>query len=433
MQQTLLQQIQETFNSFQNNLNDSLHNGLQGKRQAALQHFLELGFPTSALEDWKYSNPAKIVEHIKSIASPQKTAAVHSINVPPAPFESNVVVLYNGQYIAEKSAFLDKSLQVCSLENALEQAKNTAVHEVFNQIADSEQAAWVALNTAFAQGVWIQVPPHTSLQYPVYLLFLYDNPQAQQLRQSRCLVHIADHSEAVFYEEHRNLGTTALYTNQVTEIRAADHSTTEYVQIQNEASQAAYFGSTNTAIAADAVFKIFTLSLKGNWLRNDLNLHLTANNASCYLNGLYVADEKQFMDNHTFVNHIQPNCYSNEIYKGIATDKAKTVFNGKIKVHIDAQKTNAYQQNRNILLSDTAQMFAKPQLEIFADDVKCSHGCTIGQLNEAALFYMRARGISEASARRLLLQGFASEVVHGISHAALRDYALKLIGEKMVG
>ena len=141
MQQTLLQQIQETFNSFQNNLNDSLHNGLQGKRQAALQHFLKLGFPTPALEDWKYSNPAKIVEHIKSIASPQKTAAVHSINVPPAPFESNVVVLYNGQYIAEKSIFLDKSLQVCSLENALEQAKNTAVHEVFNQIADSEQAA----------------------------------------------------------------------------------------------------------------------------------------------------------------------------------------------------------------------------------------------------------------------------------------------------
>ncbi|MGZ5303232.1 MAG: Fe-S cluster assembly protein SufD, partial [Bacteroidia bacterium] len=288
-----------------------------------------------------------------------------------------------------------------------------------------------AANTAYArQGVFIYVPRGKKMSLPVHVLYI-SGANEKPFVQLRNLIVAEESAEVTVVENYQSVGDGESFLNVVTEISAAPNANVEHYKIQLENNQANHVNLTQIHQQKDSTVRNFTVALGGNILRNDLNYTLDDQNCEAYLNGLYVSADSQLIDNHSFVDHAKPNCYSNEFYKGIMMHKSTAVFNGKIMVRPDAQKTNAYQSNKNILLSPEAKINAKPQLEIFADDVKCSHGATTGQLDEEALFYMRSRGIGEEDARAILTFAFAEDVLFDIKIEPLRAFLEAKVEEKL--
>jgi Fe-S cluster assembly protein SufD len=251
------------------------------------------------------------------------------------------------------------------------------------------------------------------------------------LSQPRTLVHIAEGAQVQITETYATLGQSAAFTNQVIEVVVEKDAMVEYYKIQNDSAQASQVSTTHFRQTGKSYVHAVTVSLDGDIVRNNLNIVLEADNAEAHLYGLYFLQGKTHVDNHTVVDNVRPNCLSNELYKGIISDHGSAVFNGKIFVQQVAQKTNAYQSNKNILLSENASVNTKPQLEIFADDVKCSHGCTVGQLDEEGMFYLQSRGISEKIARSLLVHAFAVDILEHIKPVPLRNYIDQLISARL--
>jgi Fe-S cluster assembly protein SufD len=417
---------------------ESLLNGEAGsafhqKKRAAIGRFGELGFPTTRNEEWKYSNVKDLISesyHFNAESS-LTLADLQDLKIPEQ--VANILYFVNGHYNEELSSIVSSSEQIIidSLQSAYK--KNPAlVNKYFDELVKDDTDAFTSLNTAFAfDGVFIHVPDNQTVEHPVILRFVSDARSENVGSQPRNIIAVGRNAHVKMAEAFRTLGAERSFTNAVTEIHMDRDSGVEYYKVQNESENAYHIGTTQVRMLDNSHFYAGTVTLNGRFTRNNLNIILDGEHCEAHMYGLYFPDGTQHVDNHTVADHRKPNSESNELYKGILRDKSKGVFNGKIFVREDAQKTNAFQSCKNIVLSTEATMNTKPQLEIFADDVKCSHGTTTGQIDEEALFYMRSRGISKPEAMSLLMYAFCADVVSQIKIDSIREYLENVIAEKL--
>jgi len=410
--------------------------GLDRLRDQAFQAFSQMGIPGNKHEEWKYTRISGLFNRDFQMPSFPVTGSVSASDLSdfllPGHEKANVMVFVNGFYSFSLSRIVSPGLQVVALEEA---AKNEHSELVSRWLGDSGhylKDGINALNTAFVRGgVFIHVKKGQKPEQPVLVYHVTDARSANIFSQPRSLMVMEENSEIRMVETYRTLGTNESFTNQVLEIIVEQEARLEYYKIQNDGIGNNLVSTTHIRQTGKSYSHAVSISLDGGLVRNNLNVVLDAKNSEAHLYGLYLQSGSSHIDNHTIVDNIKPNCLSNELYKGILTDKSTGVFNGKIFVRQPAQKTNAYQSNKNILLTDTCSVNTKPQLEIFADNVKCTHGCTVGQLNEEGLFYLRSRGISEKTARNLLLSAYASDILEKIQTESLRSYVEKLISRRL--
>lgn len=403
-------------------------------RQSAMERFEAIGLPNARTEAWRYTNLSKVLALPFVPASSSDSLSVSDLeSLHVVRHEGVQLVFENGRFRESMSRMegLPEGVKVGSLARYHDHPK---VKEYLQRNLPFDQEAFVALNTAFMpDGAFVFVPRSVRVDVPIHLVFVNDARHAATVVSPRNLI-IAEESSAVTVVEswHSLSGSQAGFTNAVTETFAGQNAKLDLVKLQLEDRAALHIGHTQATVNRDATFNISTLTLGGALVRNNLGILLAEEHATAHLYGLYLVDGEQHVDNHTLVDHAVPNGFSNELYKGILDQRAEGVFSGKILVRKDAQKTNAYQSNKNILLSDEAVMNAKPQLEIFADDVKCSHGATTGQLDEEALFYLRSRGIGEAGARAFLNIAFAADVINNVPGETLREQLMQRIEQKLL-
>lgn len=420
-------------NAFNGFAGSGLSASLQPLRTDAFRRFAAAGFPTTRHEEWKYTNIAPIASGNfmpATAGSTLDTSALKKFLV--AGTDVHRLVFVNGFLSAELSD--SKQLPAGVIAGKLsDHAGHPAVKSRLGKIAGEAAGAMVDLNTAFlAEGAFLYVPEGIHVEQPVHFLFINDTTTQPTLVSPRNLYVACVGSNVQVIESYHSIGSVNHgFTNAVTEVLTENSAVLDLTKIQLENERAYHIDFTAAAQQAKSEFHITTITLDGSIVRNNLNILLAEEHCTSYLYGLYCLNGTQLVDNHSLVDHAVPNCQSNELYKGIIDEKAQGVFNGKIFVRKDAQKTNAYQSNKNILLSDEASMNTKPQLEIFADDVKCSHGTTTGQLDEEALFYLRSRGIGEDHAKAFLNIAFAADVINKIAYAPLRERMMDLMEKKL--
>ncbi len=408
---------------------------VQNIRQKAIEKFAELGIPARKNEEYKYSNVQKLFsENVVTpsvVEGPKTVPSIDKYLIPN--LDAHIIVLVNGFYSEEFSSLenLDKTVVVSSLQNAFEKYPEL-VDKHFSTCANITSDAFIALNTAYAvDGVFIHVPENTVVEKPIHIINLIVAKEST-LFFPRNLFVVGKSAQVQLIEtfETHDLPVKAISTS-VTEIAIAENAKVQYYRLQNDCENGQQINTVSASQQKNSHFDTNTVSLSGGWVRNNLNIALNGENCESHLNGLFITSEDQLVDNHTLVDHRKPHCESNQTYKGILEGKSTGVFNGKIFVQRDAQKTNAYQSSKNILLSDEATINTKPQLEIYADDVKCSHGSSTGKIDEDALFYLRTRGLGVESAKKLLLHAFVNDVLQTIRIDALREYLETLIHKKL--
>jgi len=402
-------------------------------QEEAIQHFSRLGFPTTKNEEWRYTNISPILnKNFRFLISDLKISKEEILKRFPFLKDSIYIVAENGRLNTEISNLknLPEGIEIKNLRDV----KNLPlVKRHFNFYVDVQEDAFGALNTAFANdGVVILVSKNTVIKQPVYLINVSASIQEAINIYDRLLVIAEKNSQAkIFSINISQNNTSETFVNSQVEVFADENSSIEFCVLQNENEKSFHINGTHVYQSANSKFDSSTITLGGNIHRNKLHIKLDGQNCETHMHGLYIAGDSQLLDNHTAVYHSQPHCNSNQLYKGILGGKAHGVFNGKILVEKDAQKTNAYQSNKNILLSNDAVINAKPQLEIFADDVKCTHGATTGQMDDDALFYLRARGINENNAKALLNLAFSDDVLNKISDDNFRSYVHTLTEKKL--
>lgn len=384
---------------------------LRSLQKGAISRFAELGFPTTHNEDWKYTSAGPIA---KTPFAPAERDGhrIRRKQLPDAGCRIRMVFV-NGFYAPELSTLsaLPPGVRVVSIAAALA-AGDEKLESHLACYAQYDGHAFVALNTAFlSDGALIEIPRGMHVEEPVHVLFATVPGGEPAVSHPRCLILAGRGSQAAVVEEYTSLGEGSYFTNAVTEIVAEEGAVLEHVKLQLESPEAFHVATVQGIQERNSVFNSHNLSFGGALVRNDVNSVLDAEGAECVLNGLFVAGARQHVDNHTTLDHAKPHCNSRELYKGILAGDATGVFNGKILVRKDAQKTNAIQSNKNLLLSENAVVNTKPQLEIYADDVRCTHGATVGQLDAEALFYMQSRGIERTAARDLLTYAFAADIL----------------------
>ncbi len=403
-------------------------------RSASLKTFEALGFPTRKEEAWKYTSLAKLLKNDYGIF-PKKESSLELKDVKKYflyEIDSYKVVFIDGIYSPFLSDTTHDGIDVCLLSAALTKPKyKEVIEKYFNQVADKDESL-TALNTSFAkEGAYVYIPKSVVAEKPIQIIHFSTGEQGDFLLQPRSLVVVEENAQVQIIERHQSLAAHQVLTNSVTEIFAAKSALVDYYKIQNDRLDASLIDNTYVAQESNSNVNVHTFSFGGKLTRNNLNFTQNGAHIDSTMKGVTIIGEQQHVDHYTLVNHIQPNCESHQDYKGIYADKSVGVFNGKIYVDKIAQKTNAFQQNNNILLDDKATINTKPQLEIFADDVKCSHGCTIGQLDEDALFYLRTRGIPKREAKGLLTYAFANNVLESVAIPSLKTRINKLIANKL--
>ena len=423
-----------SFMAFENKGNVDLDSRVHGIRTEALERFEKNGFPTRKDEEWKYTSLNSLLKNDYSVF-PKNESAVELKDVKKYflhEIESYKIVFIDGVYSSFLSDTSHEGADICILSSALKQPKyKMIVDHYFGTIA-SEKDSLTALNTAFSkEGVFVNVPKNTVLPKPIQVLHFSTGNEKEIMLQPRNLIVVGENSHAQIYERHQSLSENVVLTNAVTEVFASKRAIVEVYKIQNDLKTTSLIDNTYVLQKDSSIVSVNTFSFGGNLTRNNLEFHQEGEHITSNLNGITIISDKQHVDNHTLVHHKKENCESHELYKGIFNDRSTGVFNGKVIVDKEAQKTNAFQQNDNILIGDKASINTKPQLEIFADDVKCSHGCTIGQLNESALFYMQSRGIPQKEAKGLMLFAFCNEVVEKIKIPALKSRIIKLVAQKL--
>jgi Fe-S cluster assembly protein SufD len=426
-------QLIADFKTAEGRMNGEAKSAVHQVRQRALERFDKLGFPTIRHEEWKYSNVKNLVNQAFEFNAVTNFSAKDLEELLIPNLEGNILYFINGIYNTELSTILspDSELQILTFAEAAK-TQPELVEEYFNKYSDYQNNAFTALNTAFAQnGIFVHVPDNKIVTQPVILRFINDARTLNVASQPRNLIVVGKRSEVQIAESFRSFGENASFTNAVTEFIVAEEANVHYYKVQNESDKSYHIGTTSVLQAGKSVFTANTVTANGGFVRNNLNIKIDGEYAEANMFGLYIPNGKQHIDNHTAVDHAKPNSNSNELYKGILKGKSTGVFNGKIFVRQDAQKTNAFQSCKNVLLSEDASMNTKPQLEIWADDVKCSHGTTTGQLNDDALFYMQARGISKDSAKALLTLAFAQDVIDKFEITSIKEYLQGLIEEKI--
>ncbi|NRT14379.1 MULTISPECIES: Fe-S cluster assembly protein SufD [unclassified Flavobacterium] len=428
----LKEKLISSFMAFEERID--VHSELHDVRTAALKNFENKGFPTKKEEAWKYTSLNAILKNDFTVFpktesniqySDVKKYFLHEV-------DTYKVVFIDGVFSSHLSETTHEAIDVCLMASALTKPKYKSVIDTyFNKIANKDESL-TSLNTAFAnEGAYINIPKSKVADKPIEIMYFSTGNEAALMVQPRNLIIVHENAQVQIIERHQSLSENPVLTNSVTEIFAEKHAIVDFYKIQNDNDTANLVDNTYVSQQQDSSVAVNTFSFGGNLTRNNLNFYHFGEHIVSYLNGITIIGEKQHVDHYTLVQHATPNCESHQDYKGIFSDKSTGVFNGKIYVEREAQKTNAFQKSNNILLSDKATINAKPQLEIFADDVKCSHGCTIGQLDETAMFYMQQRGIPQKEAKALLMYAFTNKVIESIKIPELKQRITKLIASKL--
>lgn len=414
---------------------ETIDSPLQNWRKEASADFSRLGLPTLKNEEWKYTGIALLFNKDYNLAAQQPAidkqiidkAAIASLQ------NANHLVFINGRF-SEKDSHIDTTdeMEICSLEEAAAGKYKDLVKEHFGKSNLFIKDGIHALNAGLMDGgVFILIKKNHDVTKPIYFNHIYDTTQNHLLASPRSLVVVEENARVQIVESYTTNGSMDSFSNEVMEIVAEENAYVEYYKIQNDGVNASHTGTTHIRQVGKCYVHTLVVSLNGNMIRNNTNIIMEKEGNEAHMYGLYFLKGYTHVDNHTIVDNMKPNCFSNELYKGIIDDYATGVFSGKIYVRPDAQKINAYQTNNNILLSPTGTVNTKPQLEIYADDVKCSHGCTVGRLDEEALYYFRARGINEKLAKSMLLNAFAGEILEQIKIESLKGYVEGLIAERL--
>jgi Fe-S cluster assembly protein SufD len=405
-------------------------------RERGIAQFERLGFPTTRLEDWKFTSVAPITERRFSLAGGVERMSPATVSSFALPSLATIAVCVNGRFAPRLSSLngLPEGVRVLGLEQTLA-SEPELVESHLTKIAGLaaiEQHAFAALNTAFLQdGIVIMVPPRLVVETPIQVLF-FSAPAngSPAVSHPRLLIVAGESSQVRIVERYAGTGGPS-FSNAVTEVALAPNAVVDHYKLQEEAADAFHIGVMHLRADRHSNFSSHSLAFGGALVRNDVVAVLDGEGIDCTLNGLYLARGRQLIDNHTTIDHAKPHCGSHEIYKGILGEQARAVFNGKIVVRPDAQKTDAKQTNKALLLSDDAQINTKPQLEIFANDVKCTHGAAIGQLDEDAMFYLRSRGLGFSEARGMLIHAFAGDILSRIKIAPLREHLQGALSERL--
>jgi Fe-S cluster assembly protein SufD len=405
-------------------------------RSAAIDRFAELGFPTTKNEDWHFTSVAPIADaDLLPLRAPSGDVRREAL----APFTfgsaQTTLVFVNGCFAPELSsvAELPAGATWLPISRAVREApalleRHLAKHARF------EDHAFTALNTAFfADGMVLHIAKDIVVPAPIHILYVADAAAARGAMHPRNLIVLERHAQATVIESYAALGEASYFTNAVTEVSVADGATLRHHRIQRESTRAFHVGTVQATQGRDSHYVSFSFATGGSLARTNIYTTLGGEGCGATLNGLYMLDGEQHSDHQTRIEHAQPNCFSREVYKGILDDASHGVFNGKVYVHAIAQKTDGKQTNNTLLLSERARIDTKPQLEIFADDVKCTHGATVGRIDQTALFYMKSRGVGDEMARKLLTYAFAADVLETIEEASVRDALEALTLERFAG
>ena len=427
----LKEKLISSFLAFENQVDVDTY--VHDVRSKAIRVFEEKGFPKKKDEAWKYTSLNKILKHDYSVFPKQENALeyrevkryfIHDI-------DTYKIVFIDGIYSSHLSDTTHEGMDVCLMSAALTKPKyKIIVENYFNKTTNDESLT--ALNTAFSkEGAYIHIPKNKMVEKPIQIIHFSTGNEATLMLQPRNLIVVDENSHVQIIERHQSLTSNPVLTNSVTEIFANKRAIIDYYKVQNDQANASLIDNTFVNQKQQSHVSVHTFSFGGLLTRNNLNFYQNGEQLESTLKGVTIIGEKQHVDHNTLVHHIEPNCESHQDYKGIFGDSATGVFNGKVIVNKEAQKTNAFQANNNLLLDDKATINTKPQLEIFADDVKCSHGCTIGQLDTNALFYLRSRGIPEKEARAILMYGFANNVLESVKINQLKKRINKIIANKL--
>ena len=395
---------------------------LNARRRSAIEHFAALNFPTTKNEDWHFTSVAAIAEREFSFVN-AKTGDVSGSDLDAFGFgqdDWHTVVFVNGRYAPQLSTVGGPPDGVTVLP--LTEAPANLAKRVGTIVTDADKHAFTALNTAFMpDGIVIHVAKEIELLRPIHVIFVTDAHAAKTVMHPRNLIVVDRNAKATVLESYVALSDAAYFTNAVTEVSVADGATLEHYKIQREGHRAYHVGTIEAVQERNSHYVSFSFATGASLSRTNIYTKLAGEGSGATLNGLYMLDGEQHCDHQTRIEHAEPNCFSREVYKGVLDGRSHGVFNGKVYVHPIAQKTDGKQTNNTLLLSPQAQVDTKPQLEIFADDVKCTHGATVGRLDEMALFYMKSRGVDAETARRLLVYAFAADVLETIPQDAVRE------------
>lgn len=428
---SLKEKLVSSFMAFENTLD--VDSPIHDIRTEAIKTFETEGFPTKREEDWKYTSLNSVLKHDYSVFPKHENALefkdvkkyfIHEI-------DSYKIIFIDGKYSSHLSQTSHDGLDVCLMSAALNKPKYRLIIEnYFNKIAPKNGLS--SLNTAFsAEGAYIHIPKNKLVEKPIQIIHFSTGNEAALMLQPRNLIVVDENSHVQIIERHQSLTDNPVLTNSVTEIFTNKRAIVDYYKIQNDKENASLIDNTFVNQKQESLAKVHTFSFGGKLIRNNLNFYQNGERIDSTMKGITIIGNKQHVDHNTLVHHIEPNCESHQDYKGIFDDSSTGVFNGKVVVNKEAQKTNAFQANNNILISDKASINTKPQLEIFADDVKCSHGCTIGQLDESAMFYLRSRGIPEKEARALLMFAFSNNVLDSVKIPEIKTRITKIIANKL--
>ncbi len=401
-------------------------------RRRAEESYGRLGLPTTELEEWKYTNVSPLAK--LDLRLPESSRGLRKSDLGSFSLGESVMelVFVNGRYssVLSNAGAFDSPLLIRALSSVTEESSQ-AIDRHLTRAADFSTHAFVALNTAmFEDGVLIVVPPGLVVDRPIHILFV-TRSDVPVITNPRVLIVAEKESHVSVIETYAGLGAGGSFTNTVSEILVMESASVHHYKVQREPAGSFHIGTASFLQHRSSQVSSFVITLGSGLSRNEVNVRLEGEGADCSLDGLYLLDGRQHADNHTVVDHVVPHTSCNELYKGVLDGKSTGVFDGKIIVRKDAQKTSSQQRNHNLLLTDEATADSKPQLEIHADDVKCTHGSTIGQLEEDSLFYLQARGIGLEHARNLLTYGFASEVVEKMKVEPLREQLQKIVLDRL--
>jgi Fe-S cluster assembly protein SufD len=408
---------------------------MQSLRRNAFARFREVGFPTTHDEDWRFTNVSEIARTPFRLARNRSTAVSASeLRQWRVAGEACLLVFVNGHFSRELSAIdkLPRGATVGGLAENID-CGDRVLEQHMGRYLDVGRDAFCALNTAFAaDGAYVHIRRGAVIEGAIHLLFVSTGTDTPAMSHPRNLIVAEEDSQAAILEDYVSLGSGVGFSNSATELVASDNAVLSHYRIGQEHRQTFNVSTLRIQQGRSANVASHSVLVGGALVRNNVHPVLAGEGSECLINGLFVGGGSQHIDNYMLVEHVSPHCGSRQFYNGILDDSAHGVFHGRIIVHKQAQKTDAKQTNRNLLLSDDARIDTKPQLEIYADDVKCTHGATIGQIEEDALFYLRARGIDEASARRLLLAAFAGECLERMKEGGIREHIEKLINDRML-
>jgi Fe-S cluster assembly protein SufD len=427
----LKDKLVSSFLAFENHID--IDSPVHDIRSEAIKAFEINGFPSKKEEAWKYTSLKSILNQDYSVFPKQENALeyrdvkkyfIHDI-------DSYKIVFIDGKYSSHLSQTTHDGFDICLMSAALSKPKYRLVIEnYFNKAATKDSLS--SLNTAFAsEGAFIHIKKNKMVEKPIQILHFSSGNESALMLQPRNLIVVDENAHVQIIERHQSLTDNPVLTNSVTEIFANKRAIVDYYKVQNDHENASLIDNTFVSQKQESHCSVHTFSFGGKLTRNNLNFYQNGERIDSTLKGVTIIGNKQHVDHNTLVHHIEPNCESHQDYKGIFGDSSTGVFNGRVIVNKEAQKTNAFQANNNILISDKASINTKPQLEIFADDVKCSHGCTIGQLDDSAMFYMRSRGIPEKEAKALLMYAFSNNVLSSVKIPEIKQRITKIIANKL--